>query len=78
MEEESTQMRGKRVEEWARREQGSGVDKGRGVGKGGAEVRVGRGGHGNGMMTVEGDWGKEVQEGGKRVWGWVNKVKGVG
>lgn len=35
------------------------------MGKGGAEVRVGREGYGNGMMRVEGDWGKEVQEGGE-------------
>lgn len=48
------------------------------MGKGGAEVRVGREGYGNGVMRVEGDWGKEVQEGGRGVWGWVKKVKGVG
>lgn len=54
MEEESMRMRGKRVEEWAKREQGSGVDKGRGVGKGGTGVRVGRGGYENGMMRVGG------------------------
>ena len=58
-------MRGKRVEEWAKREEGSGVDKGRGVGKGGTGVRVGRGGYENGMMRVEEDWGKEVQEWGR-------------
>ena len=65
MEEESMRMRGKRVEEWAKREQGSGVDKGRGVGKGETGVRVGRGGYENGMMRVEEDWGKEVQEWGR-------------
>ena len=67
MEEESMQMRGKRVEEWARREQGSGVDKGRGVGKGGTGVRVGRGGYENGMMRVGGGGlGKGRARGGEK------------
>lgn len=40
------------------------------MGKGGTGVRVGRGGYENGMMRVGGGgWGKEVQEGGRRVWG---------
>lgn len=35
------------------------------MGKGGTGVRVGRGGYENGMMRVEEDWGKEVQEWGR-------------
>ena len=35
------------------------------MGKGETGVRVGRGGYENGMMRVEEDWGKEVQEWGR-------------